>query len=127
MKRYGNIYNKILTYENLQNAHLNAKKGKSKYTDVKIMNEHEKLYLSLLQYELQNKIYKTSTYIVENIIDKGKNRTIHKLPYYPDRVCQWAIMLQIEPIFMSVFTYFSCASIPKRGVHYGLNLLKTYF
>ena len=28
------------------------------------------------------------------------------LPYFPDRIIQWAVMLQIEHIFMEVFTNF---------------------
>lgn len=60
MKRYGNIYPKIYEYQNLQQAHHNARKGKSFYSEVQMVNTNEKYYLSLLQDMLVNKTYKTS-------------------------------------------------------------------
>jgi retron-type reverse transcriptase len=126
MKRFGNIYKNIYDYENLKIAHKNARKGKSHYKDVKMVNKNERLYLEKLQNNLINKAYKTSDYVIKDIIDKGKNRTIYKLPYFPDRICQWAIMLQIEDIFLNTFCDFSCASIPDRGIHHGLKLMNKY-
>ena len=58
--------------------------------------------------------------------DTGKMRIIHKLPYYPDRIIQWAIMLQIEHIFRKVFTDFTCASVKYRGIHQASNILVKY-
>lgn len=126
MKRFGNIYKDIYNYENLKVAHKNARKGKAHYKDVKMVNKNEKFYLEKLQDNLINKTYKTSDYVIKDIMDKGKNRTIYKLPYFPDRICQWAIMLQIENIFLNTFCYFSCASIPNRGIHHGLKLMDKY-
>lgn len=50
-------------------------------------------------------------YSVSIIWDKTKQRELWKLKYYPHRIIQWAIMLQIEGIFMNTFTNFTCASI----------------
>lgn len=36
-------------------------------------------------------------------------------------------MLQIEQIFMKTFTSFTCASLPKRGIHKALFILHNYF
>lgn len=126
MKRYGNIYPKIYEYQNLQQAHHNARKGKSFYSEVQMVNTNEKHYLTLLQDMLINKTYKTSKYHIFKIKDKGKEREIYKLPYFPDRICHWAIMQQIEFIFLNTFTNFTCASIPNRGIHYALQLLNKY-
>ena len=52
MKRYGNIYPKIFEYSNLVNAHHCARKGKSYYKDVKMVNKDEEKYLLLLQNHL---------------------------------------------------------------------------
>ena len=38
MKRYGNLFEKIIDMDNLRLAHKNASKGKSKYKDVKMVN-----------------------------------------------------------------------------------------
>ena len=75
---------------------------------------------------LINRTYKVSSYHIGMIKDKNKMRLLHKLPYYPDRIIQWAILLQVESIFMSVFTNFTCASIKGRGIHYASSLLTEY-
>lgn len=126
MKKYGNIYPKIFEYSNLVNAHHCARKGKSYYKDVKMVNKDEEKYLLLLQESLINKTYKTSPYKISTIVDKGKEREIYKLPYFHDRICQWAIMLQIESIMINTFVDFSCASIPNKGIHHALKLMNKY-
>ena len=77
-------------------------------------------YLIPLQESLINKTYQTSEYssFIKN--DKGKEREIFRLPYYPDRICQWAIMLQIEDILINTFIHDTFASIPNRGIHKAL-------
>jgi hypothetical protein len=49
MKRYGNIYHKIYDIDNLRQAHKMARKGKSWYNDVKIINGNEQYYLLKLR------------------------------------------------------------------------------
>ena len=44
MKRVGNLYQIISSMDNLKAAHLNARKGKGWYKDVKKVNEHEEEY-----------------------------------------------------------------------------------
>lgn len=112
--------------ENLKEAHSQAKKGKSNYKGVIMVNEDEDYYLKELQKTLIDQTYKTSKYDIFITNDSGKEREIYKLPYYPDRICQWAILLQIEEILLSTFTDFSCASIPKKGIHHAFNLLDDY-
>ena len=92
MKRYGNIYEKIYNIENLRLAHKNAKKGKGWYKEVLMIDENPDYYLKLLQKQLIEKTYHTSKY--ESFIKKDgeKERVIYKLPYFPDRICQWAIL-----------------------------------
>lgn len=126
MKRYGNIYEKIYDYENLKLAHKNARKNKTFYEEVKMVDNNEEEYLIQLQNMLTWKTYKTSPYEIFTVCDKGKEREIYKLPYFPDRICQWAIMLQIESIFLNTFVDFSCASVPNKGIHAAFKLLDKY-
>lgn len=117
MKRLGNVYHKIWDIENLRLAHINARKGKSHYKEVKMVNENVDYYLYKIQEQLKNKTYKTSKYVHSIINDKGKEREISKLPYYPDRIVHWAIMLQIENTFIKNFIEDTYASLPNRGTH----------
>ena len=126
MKRIGNIYYKVCSYENLVNAHLRARKGKGHYGQVKEVDEHMEEYLKNLEFLLMNEIYyiNSSDYKLETIIDKGKQREIMKLSYYPHRIVQWAIMLQLEDRFLKNFILDTYASIPKRGIHFGVKRVK---
>ncbi|MDD3049768.1 MAG: hypothetical protein PHR06_01330 [Candidatus Cloacimonetes bacterium] len=80
MKRYGNLYEKIYSMDNLRSAHKNAKKGKGWYTEVKMIDSNEDYYLGILQEMLINKTYQTSPYETFIKKDSGKEREIFKLP-----------------------------------------------
>ena len=126
MKRYGNIFAKIYDMENLKLAHQNARKDKLFYKEVKMVDSNPEYYLKKIQEMLINKTYTVSEYDVSVINDKEKERELMKLPYYPDRIIQWAIMLQIEPIFMQVFCTHTCASIVDRGIKKAAHLVEKY-
>ena len=128
MKRVGNIYEKIYDMDNLKAAHKNARKDKSYYAEVQMVDSDPEFYLTKIQNILKNHTYyvQESDYTISKINDKGKERELWKLPYFPHRIIQWAIMLQIEPIFNQVFTDFTCASLPNRGIHKVRYMLKNY-
>ena len=126
MKRYGNLYEKICTMENLQQAHKNAKKDKSHYRGVKMVDSNPDYYLGIILNLLKKETYEVSEYKISKIMDKGKERELYKSPYFPDRIIQWAILLQIEFIFLEVMTDFTCASLKNRGIHKASRLLDSY-
>lgn len=124
MKRLGHLYEKIYDMDNLILAHEKARLGKGWYREVKMVNENPEYYLTLLQDMLINKTYKTSEYETYIKNDHGKEREIFKLPYFPDRICQWAVMLVIEPVLIKNFTKDTYSAIPGRGTHLCLNRMK---
>ena len=126
MKRYGNIFPNIYSMENLYLAHENARRDKTFYKEVKMVDSDPEYYLGQIQEMLKNGTYKVSEYSVSIINDKGKERELMKLPYYPDRIIQWAIMLQIEHIFMKVFCNHTCASMQDRGIKEASQLTEKY-
>lgn len=126
MKRIGYLYEKIYEIENLKEAHKNAKRDKSYYKDVKMVDSNEDYYLGLIQTMLENKTYQVGAYTHVEIIDKGKVRKLSKLPYFPDRIIQWAILLQIEKVFVNMFIPQSCASLKGRGIHKASNYVDKY-
>lgn len=117
MKRYGYLYKQIYSMENLELAHQHARKHKTWYKEVKQIDANPEPFLKELQDMLINHTYKTSKY--ETFVKKehGKEREIFKLPYFPDRICQWAILQIIEPYVMKYFTKNTYSAIPGRGIH----------
>jgi hypothetical protein len=126
MKRYGNLFEKIYDMDNLKEAHKNARKDKLFYKEVKMVDSNPEYYLKQIQDMLINKTYKVSKYNISIINDAGKDRELMKLPYFPDRIIQWAILLQIERVFMEVFCYHTCASIKGRGIKKASQLVTKY-
>ncbi|WP_455057709.1 RNA-directed DNA polymerase [Jutongia sp.] len=120
MKRFGNLYEQIYNMDNLKLAHQNAKKGKGWYKEVKMVDDNPEYYLGLLQNKLKYKTYQTSEYETFIKHDGIKDREIFKLPYFPDRICQWAILQVIEPYLMKNLTINTYSAIPNRGIHFGL-------
>lgn len=121
MKRYGNLYEQIYSMDNLRKAHQNARKGKGWYQEVKEVDADIETYLKRLQEMLITHTYQTSPY--EKFIkrDSGKEREIFKLPYFPDRICQWAILQVIEPYLLRHMTKNTYSAIPERGIHAALH------
>ena len=117
IKRYNNIFEKIVSNENLLMAHKNARKNKTHYSEVKMADKNPEYYCGLIRQMLINKTYTTSEYNIFTIVDKGKEREIFKLPYFPDRIIHWAIMQQIEPIFLNTFINQTYAALPNKGIH----------
>lgn len=68
-----------------------------------MVDEDPEKYLGQLQEMLLNKTYNTSEYVTFIKHDSGKDREIFKLPYFPDRICQWAILQVIEPYLVKNF------------------------
>ena len=111
------LWDAICSMDNLKAAHHNAKKGKGWYKEVKMVDENPEYYLGLLQDMLINKTYHTSEYQTFYKTDGNKKRLIYKLPYFPDRICQWAILQVIEPILLRNFTADTYSAIPGKGIH----------
>ncbi len=124
MKRYGDLFEKLYSYENLELAYKNARKGKTHYKEVKEIDKCPDEYLIQLQNMLMWKNYKTSSYQVFTKVDKGKEREIYKLPFFPDRIMHHALANIIEPILCNSLINDTYASIKGKGVHYGLKRIK---
>lgn len=126
MKRIGNLFNRIISYENLVRADKKARLGKTKRYGVKKFDRNPHENLVRLQKALIEDTYRTSEYCVYTIIaDRGnKEREIYRLPYYPDRIVHHAIMNVIEPYLVSRFTADTFNCLKGRGIHYGVKRLK---
>lgn len=118
MRRYGNLYSKIIELENIRSAYIKARKGKRWQKTVKNFEADLENNLLQIQKLLVDKTYRTSDYAIK-IIHEPKERLIYKLPFTPDRIVQHAIMNVIEPIWESFFINESYACRKDKGIHAG--------
>ncbi|TSA56344.1 reverse transcriptase [bacterium] len=125
MKRFGNLYGQIIDRENLRQAHYNARKGKAHYTEVQQVNANEDYFIDILHRTLRDKTFTTSEYTIFKTYEP-KEREIYKLPYFPDRIAQHALMQICQPIWDRTFIYDSYAAVPKKGIHAGVKRLKEF-
>ncbi len=117
MKRIGFLYEKIVTMENLELAHKNARRGKSKFSEVQYVDNNKEECLLQIQKMLIDGTYVVSNYDIFYKNEGGKERKLQKLPYYPDRIIQWQIIQVIGEIFTKSFIYDTYSSIKGRGIH----------
>lgn len=119
MKRYNNLFDKIVSLDNLYLADKKARRNKSHRKDIIEFDKNKDELLLQLQKQLIEGKYVTSEYHTF-IIKEPKERIIFKLPYYPDRIVHHAIMNTLEPIWCSIFINNTYSCIKKRGIHKAL-------
>lgn len=123
MKRYGNLYTKIVDIDNLRSAHIKARRNKRKRKDIVLFEQNSEQLLFQLQQTLVNKTYRTSTYRTFTIYEP-KERLIYQLPFYPDRIVHHAVMNILEPIWVSTFINSTYSCIKGRGIHKAVKDIK---
>ena len=125
MKRRGDLFSTLVSIENLQRAHQNARKGKSHYYAVKLVDADPEYYLRELQQDLIGGAFTTSSYTTK-VIYEPKERTIYKLPYYPDRIIHHAVMQVMQPLWDKQFIFDLYSAIPGKGLHAGSYRLRRF-
>ena len=115
MKRLNNLYNKIISIENLQLADQKARKGKKNTYGVRLHDKYRLENINKLHEQLKNKTFKTSNYEIFTIYEP-KERLIYRLPYYPDRIVHHAVMNVLEKIWTNTFTANTFSCIKGRGI-----------
>ena len=134
LKLYNNLWETIVSDENMMLAHQHAKKGKGWYEEVLVVNRDIQAdperpmgkMIPKLQRRMKNHTYHTSPYTMKQRKEGKKIRDLYKLPYYPDRIAQWAVIQVIEPILIKNLITDTYSAIPKRGIHAGLKRLRNW-
>lgn len=124
MKRYGNLYEKITSFESLYWASRRArlgKRGKESCASFEMNLEEE---LLCLREELLAGTYRVGPY-KEFTIYERKPRKISAAPYR-DRVVHHALCNTIEPIFERSFIHDSYACRLGKGTHHAVNRFTEY-
>ena len=115
MKRSGNLWPRILSFENLLLTFRKARKGKRRRPDVARFDLELENELLALQSELADRRYRPGAYRIFTIYER-KPRQIAAAPFR-DRVVHHALLNLVEPVLDRRFIYDSYACRPCKGVH----------
>ncbi|MGJ3252715.1 MAG: reverse transcriptase domain-containing protein [Elainellaceae cyanobacterium] len=124
MKRHGNLYPQITTFENLLDAAKKAQRQKRYRDPVLAFNYNLEHELLQLQRELQSKTYQPGGYKTFEIYEP-KRRLISAAPYR-DRVVHHALCNIIVPIFDRTFISTTYANRIGYGSHRALRQFVHY-
>ncbi|MCX6722073.1 MAG: reverse transcriptase/maturase family protein [Candidatus Staskawiczbacteria bacterium] len=122
MKIYKNLFNEIISAENLFSAWDKFKNGKRNKRDVQLFEWNLEENIFKLQRDLKNKMYKHGDYHSFNIKDP-KPRNIHKAQVR-DRILHHAVFKILNPIFEAGFCSASFSCRVGYGTHKGVEYLQ---
>lgn len=128
MKRANNIFQQIVSKENILAAINKGATGKRNRPEVCRVLADVELHALKIQKMLSENTYSPCQYR-ESTIREGagqKQRKVAKIKFFPDQVIHWAMIRQIQPIFIRSSYVYSCGSMPGRGIHYGKSAVEKW-
>lgn len=126
MKRLGNCFDKIVSTENLFEAHKEARRNKGRYHQVKRFEAHLDRNIEQLRRELISGEWKIWGYRQFYRHDSGKVRKIDWNPCYRDNIVQHAIERVAGRYLIKSGIEDTYAGIRKRGIHKGVMRMKKF-
>ena len=124
MRRHKNLYEKIISFQNLLSASRLAQRGKRYRAPTARFNFALEGELWKLHGELAEKRYEPGGYFHFTIYEP-KKRLISAAPYR-DRVLHHAIHNVLEPIFDPIFIYDSYATRKGKGTHAAIDRFQEF-
>lgn len=126
MKRYKNLYEQIITLENIHKAIGKAARGKKHRKAVQKVLQNRAYYAKSMQARLlgQKPLLEPTTRKIKR--ENGKDRELEIAPFYPNQIAHHAVANIIEPILLKSLNTQSAACIKGRGVDYALKRAKRY-
>ena len=124
MKTYNNLWNDLISFENIYCAAQNAQKSKRYKSQALLFNYNLESNILRLRDELLSGEYRPGQYHQFEIYEP-KQRFISAAPYR-DRVVHHALINIIEPIWESRFYYHSYACRKEKGTHKAVDICQQY-
>lgn len=129
MKRFGGLFEKIVSHDNLIEAirHAcipNGRTSPSKKRAIKDAKQNPELYAAKIK-ELMTGDYRTSSYNRYPLFDP-KLRFIYSLPFFPDRIVHHALLIVLEPLWDARMMATSYACRKGKGQHQAGTLCAQY-
>lgn len=125
MKTHSGLFSRICEYENLLQAHYDARRGKKFKPEVMRFHECAESGILRIQAELLSGTWTPSPYREFVKIGPTKRRIIHA-PTYGDRVVHHAIARILLPLFERKWIYDSYACRKNKGAHAAASRLQVF-
>lgn len=122
MKRKGNFYNQIYSFDNLYKSYLKVRKGKRYKKEMLEFSFFLEENLSKIKEDLKSETYEHGGY-KKFIVKDSKKREI-KAPRVRDRLVHHALCNLIYPVFDNTFYHYSYACRKGKGNHMAIDDLK---
>ena len=116
-KRVGFLYDKMLDKAFIRDAILRAAKHKTKRRSVRRVLNNLDGYVEKTYALIAGGLFRPSKPREREIYDESsqKRRVIQVVPFWPDGVMHWMLVLAMQDVLMRGMYHWSCASIPDRG------------
>lgn len=120
MTKYFNLYDEIISFQNIVHAYKRAMEGSKKYRkDAILFSMLDDYNLVQLWQELKKQTYSVGRYISFEVFEP-KRRMIHA-PLIRDKIVQFAAHNVIKEVYKPVFIRHSYACLEERGTHAAVN------
>lgn len=116
MKTFNSLWDGFTSWENFDEAEINARRDKGKQSQVREFQENRDAKLEKVRQSVINGTFYTSRYRKKKVYEP-KERDIYILPYEPDRIVQHAVMNILRPILTKKFMQNSFACVEGKGPH----------
>ena len=128
MKRIANIFDKLISKENLREAHFEVKRGKrvKKRHKANMYEKNLEANLDALHEALANETWNMHEYVCMIRIERGKKRVIYYSKCHEDSIVQHAILRTLGKLIEKKLIRDTYASIKKRGTSKGVRRIKEY-
>lgn len=125
MKSYNHLWEKLISDENIKLAIYNASHGNMKREKLTKIKNNPNEYITVVRNWVENyKTVKHTPKIINDGISAKKREII--VPTISEHIVQHAVMNILKPIFMKGMYEHSYASIPQRGCHKGMKIVKSW-
>ncbi len=115
MKRKDNLFDQLISTENIIAADKKARIGKNHRKDVKLFDQDKAQNINAIQSMLANQTYRVSPYRIFPVFEP-KKRDVYQLPYR-DHLIQHVIMNVMDGMFTGMLTADTYSCIKGRGIH----------
>ena len=125
MKSYNHLWEELISDDNIRLAIHNASHGNMKRRKLTEIKNNTDKYIPIVRNWIENfKTIKHTPKIINDGISTKKREII--VPTVAEHIVQHAIMNVLKPIFMRGMYEHTYASIPQRGCHHGMKIVKKW-